>query len=429
MPRLSFERYIPVYILDEYAEMLYRCRKAEGTEDGWANKKTIWTRFCKRYKWCPIDAQSLNNEQTLRRFAAYRFICHNVRGGTVRGDCYAIRDWWVNLGIRCKVDSHSMPWLHGTLKGRNTFLPPGIGAEPITSSVIEQMFEKRLDKNVYDFQVLRSGYTLCHNSIRRCDEAIQKTTGGLKVENLIWVGGKDEHTPPDINDMSGSCIVVFLFSKKNQDGIPQSASLFHLCQFKMVCGLCELITLYHWRFPHSWNPKDPIFMFKDKTVLNYRKFASELKLCGLAIGFENALPHGFRSGGNLDLKNLNIKANNRMVMAGWNDPRTMLKYELKMRPHHLHKCLSVDLGLYGIVSQANGQSLNRILATRGSKIDLRKERLVKKLKLKKSKRFSRDAIKLLMNQKKDSKFDTFGKKKKRMRSLGSKRKKSFKWAK
>ncbi len=242
-----------------------------------------------------------------------------------------------------------------------------------------------LNKRVYDNQVYRTAIAICHNGIRRSSEPISEKLGGLKIENVIFVGGLDEYTPAPRDDMDASAILVFLFSKKNQFGETQAAPLLHFCQFNLICAYCELLNLWAWR-KHIWKPHENLFIFENKSILTYNKFNKKLKDCGEAIGFtrEDIKPHGLRSGGNLDLKLLQVNPNTRQIIAGWKDPKSRLKYEMKMEPHHLHHCLAMDLGLNNI-KRLKGQQLQRIVSTRKDKLDRRKKLMLKQLKKQKSK--------------------------------------------
>ncbi len=259
----------------------------------------------------------------------------------------------------------------------------GIGAKLLTNDILSEMFDSdELAPQDYDNQVYRTAIAICHNAIRRSSEPLCEQFGGLKCENIIFVGGPDEYTPAPKDDMNASAIMVFLFSKKNQLGLTQSAPLLHLCQHGIVCGYCHLLVLYSWRIPNNlWKPSDPIFWLKNKSILNYRKFNKKLKDCGEAIGYARFLiqPHGLRGAGNIDLKLIGAGPNTRQIIAGWKDPKTRLKYERKMEPHHLHQCLAKDLGLHSI-KILNGRTLQRICNTRSEKLLLRKKRVLKQLK-------------------------------------------------
>ncbi len=250
------------------------------------------------------------------------------------------------------------------------------------------MFESpELDPNIYDNVIHRSALSICHNGIRRSSEPLSEQFGGLKVENIVFIGGPDEYTPAPLNDMDASAILVFLFSKRNKLGETQAVPLLHLCKLGLVCAYCQLLQLWLWRKDNGlWKPEHPVFWMKDKSVLNYNKLNYKFKKCGIAIGYtaDQIKLHGLRSGGNIDLKLLGVNPNTRQIIAGWKDPKTRLKYERKMEPQHLHHCLAVDLG-FTSAKIMTGRVLQRIVKTRKKKLKIRKKILLKQLKKQKAK--------------------------------------------
>ncbi len=244
-----------------------------------------------------------------------------------------------------------------------------------------------LNPHFYENQIHKTAFAICHNAIRRSSEPISQQFGGLKVENIVFVGGPDEYTPAPLDDMNASAILIFLFSKKNKLGETQSAPLLHLCKFGLVCAYCQLLQLRLWRIKNDlWKPEHPVFWMKNKSILTYNKLNYKFKKCGEAIGYnaDQIKLHGLRSGGNIDLKMLGVNPNTRQIIAGWKDPKTRLKYEMKMEPQHLHQCLAADLG-FSSTKILTGRVFEKIVSTRKDKLKRRKKKLVKELKKQKAK--------------------------------------------
>ncbi len=399
MPKKLKWPYIPFHALDAEAARLIEIRKSAATIDGWKGSQSMFKHWCHVYDYCPWDTDRLNNERTFMRFCAYRFKQHGIGSSYARGQVYAVRDLWMNTGLVAKVDKGSMVLLHHMFDGRDKEKPPGLGAKPLTSELVHQMFDLEvMNNNVYDNCIFRVAYSIAHNTFRRVGEQIAQSIGGLRVENIIFIGGENNRTPAPFTDKRASAILVFLFSKRNQLGETQSAPLFHLCQFGEVCAYCELYRLWSFRKTNHWNSTDFLFMFKNKKQLTYNKFNQHLKICAKAIGLDPDFvsSHGFRPGGNIDAKLRGVESNNRNIMAGWRSNKTKLRYEFKMEPQHLHYLVAKDYNIetYPVSTIA----FNQILATRAEKIQIRRKKLLKKLKLKSVRKLS--SIRKKLNNKK-----------------------------
>ncbi len=408
MPRKLEWPYISFEVLDCEIRKLIQLRKSVGTIGCWEGSQAHFKSWCDIYDMNPFDTELLYDQWMFMRFCVYRFLQHGIRSKYARNQVYAIRDLRMQIGLVPEGDSKQMPLLHHMLDGRDKQAPPGTGAKPITNELLIEMFDLDImNKSNYDHCIFRLAFALAHNTIRRVGEEIAKSVGGLKVENIIFIGGKDTKTPAPFSDMKGSAILVFLFAKGNQLGETQSAPLLHLCQLGEICAYCELYRIWAFRRSNHWNDNDLLFMFNNGTKLTYPKFNKQLKCCGAALGFDPKIMqcHGFRGGGNLDAKLKGVEGNNRNIMAGWKSDKTRLKYEYKMEPQHLHYLVAKDYGIP--IHKVPTIAFNKILKTRKEKIDLRRKQLEKKIKLN-SKKSLKNKRKLIKKIKKVS----FRKKKK-----------------
>ncbi len=374
-PYVSFDQ------VDKDIEEYLALRKSAGTIDLWNRSQEHFKSWCQIYNMNAFDTDLLNNQRMFMRYCVYRFRVHNIRSSYARGQVYAVRDLWMQIALVSNVHQKAMPLLHGVFAGRDKKAPPGVGARPITNELLTDMFNLDImDKSVYDCCIFRLAFAIAHNTIRRVGEEIAKSIGGLRVENIIFVGGKDTNTPAPFNQLKGSAILVFLFAKRNQLGNTQSAPLLHLCQLDEICAYCELFRVWAFRREHHWHDSDFLFMFQDGTKLTYNKFNKKLKECGAALGYDPSTfkCHGFRGGGNIDAKMLGVEGKNRNLMAGWKSEQTRLKYEYKMEPQHLHFLVAKDYGLNTF--NVPTSSFSKILATRAEKVALRYKNLLKKIR-------------------------------------------------
>ncbi len=304
----------------------------------WTGHKLQWKDFCELYGFDPF----IWTQERLQLYAAYKFKVDDLAAETVRNHTYAIRDLALSsFNIPLRVDCKAMPFLHGMYKGRNIEKPPGTGSRLITSDIIKLWFDDVLHPDCYDNQVHRTAMTMAHNTLRRSDEILRENMDGLKIGNIIFENGSHIPQPSD-----KSAIFVFNFSKTNKYGRLQSAPLFHLCKFGEVCCLCELNRLYNWR-NKIWDIDQRLFLFKNKSFLTYPRFNNKIKECCSEVGMDPTQysSHGYRGGGNYNAKVRGVSQSNRMHIAGWDSIKTMLKYEKKMEPHHLHRMIARDLGL------------------------------------------------------------------------------------
>ena len=364
---------IDLQTLDEHIVWYIANRLSEKTRRNWDYAVSHWMSFNNLYGFAP----TLAHEHKVCQYSVYRFKQHNVGAGHIRTEMYGVRDLFLrDLNKKLVITRAAMPRWHAVLDGRKVEAPPGTGSVFVTSMMLTELFKSELlNTGVYNNQIFRFGFALLHNTIRRSDEIIRNCLTKLECQNIVFENGLSRPFAED-----KSAIFVFNFSKKNKNGDVQSAPLFHWCKHGLICALCELIQLYKWR-PNIWNDTDKLLMFEDKSVLTYKTLRNKwIALCK-AHNYDHSVHtlHGFRGGGNYDMKNAGVIFCDRMKMGGWSSPESMLLYDLKMQPQHLHQSIAQLCG-FTDTKPFSSKFFDGLIKKRQRDIDLRNARN-KKIKI------------------------------------------------
>ena len=366
--RLKWE-HVDMHILDNDVQYYMFNRLSEKTRKNWGYSVSHWMDWCKLYDLSPTTA----NERKICRYTAYRFRQHDIGSSHARSEMYGVRDLFLrDLDQYLNLTQVAMPRWHAMLKGRDVEKPPGKDASVfVTSEILSEMFDSpALVKSDYDNQVFRLCFALLHNTVRRSDELMRSCLTKLECQNIVF-----DNNPSITHPTAGvqSAIFLFHFSKKNKTGKLQSAPLYHWCKKGYICAMCELLALWRWR-PHLWKATSPLLQFKNKAMISYpalrKKWIDLCKLCGYDHSIYKL--HGFRGGGNFDLKKLGVADTDRCKMAGWSSERSMFVYDLKMQPQQLHESVAQMCGFN--VTNFSTKAFDALLAQRERDIALRNAR-------------------------------------------------------
>ena len=367
MPARLVWDYVDLQILDEHIVWYIANRLSEKTRKNWTYACAHWMSFNKIYGFPPTIA----GEHKICQYSVYRFKQHLVGAGHIRTEMYGVRDLFLrDLKKSLMLTRSAMPRWHAVLDGRKVESPPGTGSVFVTSAMLSELFISHLlDSGVYDNQIIRFALSLLHNTIRRSDELIRNGWTKLECQNIVFENGS---SVPFAEDQSA--MFIFNFSKKNKYGEVQAAPLFHWCKRGLICALCELIKLYKWR-PKIWKDTDKLLMFEDKSVLSYKVLRKKwIELCK-TNGYDHSVHslHGLRGGGNYDMKKAGVIGCDRQKMAGWDSPDSMLLYDLKMQPQHLHQSIAQLCG-FTEVKEFSSKFFDGLVKKKQRDIDLRNSR-------------------------------------------------------
>ncbi len=366
-------RFPTIEELDSDAFELFQKGCATGTIKLWTGHAIEWKEFCDYYK---LNDKDFSEEQ-LVRYMIFGFRVKGNASETERNHAYAIRKLAHQLGRPIDITKENMPYFYGIRKARELEKPPKEGSRIINNDLLQIWFQfETFSVHHFDSQILRGAFAFANNCIRRSAEVLQESFDGLRVGNIYFDNGT--HIP---TDSVKAALVVFHFSKANQSGKEQSASLFHWCKRGYICCLCEIIRIYKWR-KQDWNENTPIFQLANGAILKYDKMHKTIKSCCIEQGIDPDQfdTHGLRGGATYDQRMLGIGDVSRECVAGWKGPQTRIKYDRKIEPIHLLKQMAREAGVK-LNPKTTFNYVNKVTKQKKTKLKLKNKRKEKQIKV------------------------------------------------